>query len=97
MSRIQLTAEYIVPAHHRDEALSLIAEVSERSRLEPGNLSYSAYQSLEDPTRIALIEIYENYDAVDAHRESSHFREIVLAKLVPLLTSRTVRLSIIDD
>lgn len=95
MPKIQLTAHYVVASERRDEAIGLIAEIARLSRLEPGNLSYDAYQSFDDPTRIALIEIYENDEAVQAHRESRHFQELVLAQLVPILTSRTVHQSVL--
>lgn len=97
MRRVQLIAEYIVLPEHREEALALIAEISRLSRLEPGNLAYTAYQRVEDPNSIALIERYENDEAVDAHRSSAHFRELVLGRLVPLLARRVVRRSEVDD
>ena len=42
---------------------------------EPGNIRFDVLQSKEDPTRFTLYEVYKSEDAVNAHKETSHYLE----------------------
>ncbi len=41
---------------------------------EPGNKLYSVFRSRTEKGTYIVMEIYENEDAVQAHRKSDHFR-----------------------
>jgi len=90
MTQLQAIARYIVPEHNREQVLALIHQVAEASRQEPGNIAFDIFENVDDPTRIVLLERYESRDAFAAHRQTTHFHELVLGEVVPLLTDRSV-------
>ena len=85
---LQVIARYRVREGHLDEVLGLLREMAEASRREPGNLSYVAYQAIDDPRDVVLLERYRSPADFAAHRETEHFTRIVLGRIVPLLESR---------
>jgi quinol monooxygenase YgiN len=66
----------------------LLEEITPLVRAEPGCLMYIAHRSAEDPRTFFIYEQYEDEAAFLAHRETEHFRELVLTEAVPLLESR---------
>jgi len=40
---------------------------------EPGNLRFDALQSADDPTKFMLYEVYESYEAAQAHKQTAHY------------------------
>lgn len=87
---------YIVIAQYRassataEEVAGLLPELAEASRRERGNLSYSITRDLEDSNVFVIVEKYESEEDFASHRNSSHFQEIGLALIIPLLEERTV-------
>jgi quinol monooxygenase YgiN len=90
MTELQAIARYVVPEENREEVLELLRQVASASRQEPGNIAFDIFQSVDDPARIVLLERYASRDAFAAHRETDHFHDMVLARIVPLLAERTV-------
>jgi quinol monooxygenase YgiN len=90
MSEVQLIARYTVTEGKQDEVLDLLPRLIEATRQEPGNLSYRVYRELGDSRGIVLLERYASREALAAHRETAHFKELVLNRIVPLLDERTV-------
>jgi quinol monooxygenase YgiN len=74
------------------EILSHISDLQRRSLAEPGCLGYEALQSFDDPTSLVLVESYRDTAALDAHRESAHYRELVIGHILPLLSERHVEI-----
>jgi quinol monooxygenase YgiN len=69
-----------------------LQELAQACRTEPGCLSYDVFQSVEQPERYVSIEKYTDAAAFAAHRDSDHFREIGLAKVMPLVVRRDVQM-----
>jgi len=92
MPQIQVIARYTVSAGNEEKVVALLREAAPLSRSEPGNLDYTPYVDPDDPRRVVLLERYVSREAIDAHRETAHFQEIVLAQIVPLLEERIVEL-----
>ncbi len=90
MSELQAIARYVVPAENHGRTLDLLRRLAERTRSEPGNISFDIFENIDDPSRIVLLERYVSREAFAAHRETPHFKELVLDQIVPLLTDRTV-------
>jgi quinol monooxygenase YgiN len=90
MPQIQLIARYTIAAGNEDEVLALLPRLAEASRGEPGNLAYAAYRQLDDDRAVVLLERYASEEAVAEHRETPHFKELALGRIVPLLESRIV-------
>ena len=55
---------------------------------EPGCALYQASRAQDDPDHFLLYEHYADEAALAAHRETPHFKEIVLDTIVPLLERR---------
>jgi quinol monooxygenase YgiN len=59
----------------KTKALSL--ELQQKTRLEPGCRQYSFHQCVEEANRFLIYEVYDNQAALEAHRATRHFQEIV--------------------
>jgi quinol monooxygenase YgiN len=55
---------------------------------EPACVVYRASRSMDDPDVFVLYEEYVDEDALLAHRETPHFRELIEETVVPRLESR---------
>lgn len=83
-------AKWQVKEGKSETVIELMREAAERSSKEEGNLFYKIHQSQTDHNTLILYEGYENEAAVELHRNSDHFKKIVIEQVVPLLESREV-------
>jgi quinol monooxygenase YgiN len=90
MPELQVIARYTLAPGNEEEVLALLPQLAEASRAEPGNVSFVAYRRLDDDREVVLLERYASRDAFAAHRESPHFKDLVLERIAPLLESRVV-------
>lgn len=58
---------------------------------EQGIARFDIVQSVEDPTRFVLVEVFRSPEAVDQHRETAHFRKWRAATDPMLAEERDVR------
>lgn len=87
---IYVFAKWQVREGELTNVLSLLAEATQKSQAEPGNLFYKVHQSTTDAHTLVLFEGYADESAVNAHRNSAHFQSIVVGQIVPLLDNREV-------
>ena len=85
---VYLFAKWTVKEGHVDQVLELLAQMTEKTRKEEGNLFYRIHQSISDANTLMLYEGYVDTAAVEAHRNSDHFQSLVIGKAVPILESR---------
>lgn len=90
MSQVRVIARHTIAEGHRDEVLGLLSGLVDLVRAEPGVLAFDVYTKADDPNSYAIIELYASREAIAVHRETDHFKNILLARIVPLLASRTV-------
>lgn len=83
-------AEYQIKKNYREQVIELVKQVQKLSTKEPGCIQYTTHHTVEDPNKVILYEIYVDEAAFEQHRASSHFQEIVVQQIVPLLESRKV-------
>ena len=86
---IVLTAKYFVKAGKGDEveaALRRMAPIVKAT--EPGCALYHANRAAENPDMFLLYEQYNDQVALDAHRNTPHFKDIIEGTIVPLLDKR---------
>ncbi|MFC4224013.1 putative quinol monooxygenase [Lysinibacter cavernae] len=86
----QVIAHYTVAAGNTPAVLPLLAQLAAASRTEPANLLYNFFQDAEDPNHIVILERYTDEAGFAAHRESAHFQEIGVGKIIPLLEDRYI-------
>jgi quinol monooxygenase YgiN len=70
--------------------LALLPRLIEASRAEPGNVAFDAYRKLDEPRTYVLLERYASRQAFADHRESAHFKDLVLGQIAPRLERRVV-------
>lgn len=80
-----LTASY-------EEVLALIGELRPQSMAEAGCLGYEVFQSIDEPRTILLLEHYRDAEALEAHKLSAHYQELVVGRVLPLLAERRVEI-----
>jgi quinol monooxygenase YgiN/predicted GNAT family acetyltransferase len=96
MTELQVIARYTVTFGNELEVASLLGQLGEATRAEPGNLSSATYRQLDDERDIVLLERYASLDALNSHRATAHYRDLLLAQIVPRLDSRVVEIYDVD-
>ena len=90
MTEIQLIARYTVSEGKEEELFELLPQLAEASRAEPGNRGFAVYRGQADPRDVILLERYASREALATHRETPHFKALVLGRIVHLLDSRVL-------
>ena len=90
---VHVFATWRVKEGEIENVLHLLKTVKMESEKETGNLFYKIHESNSDANTLVLFEGYTSEAAVAAHRDSVHFKDLVLGKIVPLLDNRTVVLT----
>lgn len=85
---VYLFAKWKVREGNLDKVLSLLPKLAARSRAEEGCVFYEVHQGRTEPNILMLYECYRDEAALDAHRSSEHFQQMVIGEIVPLLESR---------
>lgn len=83
-------ARYFASPENAEEVARLLPQLAAGSRTEPGNISYTITRDLEHPERFVIVEEYASAADFAAHRETAHFQEIGVGKIIPLLGDRRV-------
>jgi len=68
--------------------LNLLEELVEKTRNEPGNILYHIYQSADNSNELILHERYVDSDAVEVHKNTAHYQQIVMGQIIPHLEIR---------
>ena len=90
---VYVFAKWQVKEGKLEFVLNLIAEVTKKSVEEKGNLFYKIHQSNSDINTLLLFEGYTSEAAVEEHRNSAHFQNLVIGKIIPELENREVMLA----
>lgn len=90
---IIITVDYHVKSGKMDEVLENLRDMAAVMKIdEPDCLGYMVLRQSDADDRLLLVETYRDQAALDAHRETPHFKAILEGKVIPLLESRTRRL-----
>lgn len=87
---IYVCAKWQVKEGKLDKLFEIIKEAALRSSEERGNLFYKVHQSKTDKNTLILFEGYENEFAVESHKNSEHYQNLVVQQIIPLLEHREV-------
>jgi (4S)-4-hydroxy-5-phosphonooxypentane-2,3-dione isomerase len=71
MTQLQVIARYTVTFGNELEVESLLTQLADATRAEPGNLSFATYRQLDDERELVLLERYASLDAFTVHRATS--------------------------
>jgi quinol monooxygenase YgiN len=72
--------------------LALVAELRRETLVEPGCQGYDVFRNTDNPCEILLLERYRDDSAIEAHRGSAHYKDLVVQRILPLLSDRKVEL-----
>ncbi len=87
-----LAVTYLVLPNREGEAMDLFRKLSLVTRKEPGCRMFQAHQSMAEPRRFFLYEQYDDDAALQAHRQSLHFDELVQRGLFRIIEHRAPEL-----
>jgi quinol monooxygenase YgiN len=85
---ICLKVDLWIKPGNEEQAKHYMQVMEDHTRKEPGNRAYIAYQSATDPRRFMFYEVYDNEAALQAHRDSEHFRRYVTNGLAQVIERR---------
>ncbi|MDU4962523.1 MAG: putative quinol monooxygenase [Sporomusaceae bacterium] len=74
---IKVIARSVIQEKHLADALELYRLLAEATRQEPGCISYELFQELDTPSHLALIEEWEDSEALRRHTQTPHFIRLV--------------------
>ncbi|AZA55021.1 putative quinol monooxygenase [Chryseobacterium sp. G0201] len=87
---VYVYAKWQVKEGKLDAVLQIMKEAAQKSAQEEGNLFYKLHQSKSDENTLILFEGYKDESAVEIHRNSEHYRNLVVEQIIPLLENREV-------
>lgn len=90
-------AKWQVKDNELDNVLHLLGDVALKTIEEKGNLFYKVHQSNADAHTLILFEGYIDEAAVEVHRNSAYFQNIVVSQIIPKLDNREVILASLLD
>jgi uncharacterized protein len=97
MTQLQVIARFTVTFGNELEVRSLLTQLAEATRAEPGNLSFGTYRQFDDERDVIVLERYASLEAFAAHRATAHYQDLVLGQIVPRLDSQVVETFLVDE
>jgi len=88
----ELIVRWTIRESETSRVLGLLPKLAANTKNEKGNLEYNVYQVADSPNVLILHERYVDQDALDFHKTSAHYQDIVLAQIIPYLENREVQL-----
>ncbi|MEL6558841.1 MAG: putative quinol monooxygenase [Bacteroidota bacterium] len=89
-NRVSILAIYHIKQGQKLHVKSLMQEMADASSNESGNLLYQLNISDSQPDKLFIFETYENQEALDLHKQSSYYQNIVAVKVADLLACKEV-------
>ncbi len=86
----ELIVKWRIKESETARILDLLPSLVEKARNEEGNVFFHIYQSVDHPNELILHERYVNAEAVETHKATEHYREIVAGIIIPCLEVREV-------
>lgn len=88
----ELIVRWTIRESETSRILDLLPQLAADTKNEKGNLAYSIYQATDNPNVLILHERYADQEALEFHKNSTHYQEIVVAQIIPYLENREVQL-----
>ncbi len=84
---IVLAVTWIARGGHEAEVAGLFRHLTEQTLVEPGCRMFLVHRHMSEPRRFFIYEQYDDEAALDAHRSTPYFQQIVKSDL-PQLADR---------
>jgi quinol monooxygenase YgiN len=72
-----VVSKSVIKEGKTEEYKKLTTRLIEETRKEAGCISYDLCQDMSNPSILTFLERWESKEALDAHMNSAHFKEIV--------------------
>lgn len=93
-----MVARWRPRAGESEKVENILRDLAAAARHESGNLRFVVHRSHDNPAELLLYEVYASEGAFAAHKQTEHFKRLVLEQAVPLLELRELRgYSVVDD
>ena len=86
---VSFTVRMTFAPEDRHEIAEILKELAAASRQEPGCVSYIPHVVEGDPDTVLIYEQYRDDAAVQAHRDSAHFKKHAVGGLYQKMRERT--------
>jgi quinol monooxygenase YgiN len=86
-----LAVNWTAKEGHETEIHEILRILGEASRQEPGVITYTTHVDPDNPREFFIYEKYHDISGLEAHQETTHFKQYVLKRAIPLLESRVRR------
>lgn len=74
---ITIVSKAEVRGENIEKYLDLVTELADKSRKEPGCISYDLYTDINSQNILTFIEEWKDLSTIEAHNASEHFMRIV--------------------
>ena len=74
----------------RADVAESLRQLAEASRKEPGCVSYIPHQVEGEPATVLIYEQYRDPEALEAHRQSAHFKQYAVGGLYQKMRERSL-------
>jgi (4S)-4-hydroxy-5-phosphonooxypentane-2,3-dione isomerase len=71
-----------------DRVEGIFRELREASRKESGVLGFDVARGQRDPSVFVLWEVYRDEEALEAHKETEHYKRLAIEGVRPLARNR---------
>jgi autoinducer 2-degrading protein len=88
----ELIVRWTIRESETSRILDLLPQLAADTKNEKGNLAYSIYQATDNANVLILHERYADQEALEFHKNSTHYKEVVVAQIIPYLENREVQL-----
>jgi quinol monooxygenase YgiN len=76
---LTIVATITVKAEYKEDVYKAIKTVVDATRKESGNIFYDVFEDVKNPLKLTFIETWKSQDAINAHNNSTHFKDFVKA------------------
>ena len=77
--QISVIVEENIKEGQKDAYIAHMSEMIRLTKEEDGCIAYDLYESIDGSGEIVMVELWESKEALDAHIQSDHFKELVPA------------------
>jgi quinol monooxygenase YgiN len=85
---VSFVVRFKFSSEDRTEIAATLALLATESRREPGCMVYVPHQVQDDPDTVLIYEQYRDPQALEAHRQSEHFRKYAVAGIFQKMKER---------
>ncbi|MFT5221248.1 MAG: quinol monooxygenase YgiN [Planctomycetota bacterium] len=90
-----LVVSWTAKTGNENKVREILEKMGPASRAEPGVVAYTTHVDPDNPAEFLIYEMYHDEAGLEAHQQTTHFKELVLEKAIPLLETR-VRRQLVD-